>query len=167
MLLHSRRVGILVAPLLLAGSAIGGGCSRAKGSMQEVTAAATRRDIRAALDAQVQAWNRGDIDGFMAGYWRSEQLTFSSGGQVTRGWHATRERYHRRYGTRAKMGTLSFSDLEITPLGDRHAQVLGRYRLDFPSGGKPAGGGFTLVMAREAGGWVVTHDHTSGDPPAG
>lgn len=167
MLRHPCRIVIGIVPALLAGSAISGGCSRAKDSMSEVTAASTEREIRAVLAAQEQAWNRGDIDAFMAGYRRSEQLTFSSGGQVTRGWEATRERYHRRYGTREKMGALSFSHLEITPLGPQHAQVLGRYRLEFSTGAAPAGGGFTLVMAREAGGWVVTHDHTSADPSAG
>jgi len=134
------------------------------------------RLIRDTLDEQVAAWNRGDIDGFMEGYWKSDALTFSSGGRVTRGWNATRDRYHARYGTREKMGTLSFVDLEISMLEERHALVLGRYRLAFADGRAPAAGGFSLVMARVEDvvgdekaradgrdGWVVIHDHTSAD----
>src|SRR6476469_2926518 len=72
--------------------------------------------IRKVIDEQVLAWNRGDIDGFMAGYWQSDKLLFVSGDNVTRGWQPTLERYKKSYDTRAKMGTLTFSDLEITEL---------------------------------------------------
>ena len=68
------------------------------------------------LDAQVAAWNRGDIDGFMSGYRRSDDTTFVSGDTVTRGWQTVRDRYAKKYDSRAKMGTLTFSGLTITPL---------------------------------------------------
>src|SRR5256885_11543154 len=71
-------------------------------------------DIRKVMDDQSAAWNRGDIDGFMAGYWKSEKLTFISGADVTRGWQPTLDRYKKSYDSRAKMGVLKFSDLEFT-----------------------------------------------------
>lgn len=67
--------------------------------------------IRGVLDRQVDAWNRGDIPTFMDGYWRSPDLTFSSGGTTERGWDATLARYEKKYATREQMGTLTFSDL--------------------------------------------------------
>jgi uncharacterized protein (TIGR02246 family) len=122
-------------------------------------AADAAAEIKAVLTAQAEAWNRGDIDAFMEHYWKSDELTFSSGGQTTRGWQRTKENYQRRYPTRPSMGQLTFSDLEITPLGDAAALVLGRWRLTRdPS---PVGGNFTLVLRPIDGQWVIIHDHTS------
>src|SRR3954471_19722394 len=70
-------------------------------------------DIRAVMDKQVAAWNAGDIEGYMAGYWRSNNLVFISGDSVTRGWQTTLDRYKKGYDSRAKMGVLSFSDVEV------------------------------------------------------
>src|SRR5437660_12199343 len=84
-----------------------------------------RQAIRDVLDAQVAAWNRADLDGFMTGYWRSPQLTFFSGKEITSGWEATLDRYRKRYQAegRDKMGTLSFGELEIDLLGPDSAFV--------------------------------------------
>ena len=115
--------------------------------------------IRNVMDDQAAAWNRGDIDGFMAGYWRSEKLTFVSGTSVTRGWQGTLDRYKKGYDTRAKMGTLTFSDLEITILSKDAAVVLGSWSLarekDNPHGK------FTLIFRKFKDGWRVVMDHTS------
>jgi len=117
--------------------------------------------IRGVLDQQADAWNRGDIETFMDTYLRSPELTFSSGGQVSRGWERTLQNYRRRYPTREAMGHLTFSDLEITELGQDAALVLGKWALDRD---EPVGGVFTLVLRREAGRWVIIHDHTSRTP---
>jgi ketosteroid isomerase-like protein len=115
-------------------------------------------EIRVVLNAQVAAWNRGDIDGFMAGYVRSDKLEFVSGGKITRGWQTVRDRYHRKYGTRAKMGTLKFSDIKIRKLAPNLALVLGRWELtrekDRPHGS------FTLTFRRQPEGWRIVHDQT-------
>jgi beta-aspartyl-peptidase (threonine type) len=121
-----------------------------------------REEIPQMLEQQAQAWNAGDIDAFMAPYWHSPDLTFSSAGQVTRGWQATLDRYRRRYPTREAMGRLTFSDIEVTQPGPNVALVLGRWRLERT---EPIGGGFTLVLRKYAGNWVIVHDHTSVDPP--
>jgi beta-aspartyl-peptidase (threonine type) len=111
------------------------------------------------LQQQVAAWNGGDIAGFMEYYWKSESLSFSSGGSTVRGWQATKDRYLRRYPTRADMGRLTFSDLEIRPLSDKTVLVLGSWRLQRKS--DPRHGNFTLVFQRIGDRWVIVHDHTS------
>lgn len=115
--------------------------------------------IRKVMDDQAAAWNRGDIDGFMAGYWKSEKLVFVSTTHVTRGWQPTLENYKKGYDSRAKMGTLTFSDLEITMLAKDAAIVLGSWSLarekDNPNGK------FTLIFRKFKEGWRIVMDHTS------
>lgn len=121
---------------------------------------ASERAVRAVLDAQAAAWNRGDIDAFMDGYDRSDSTRFASGGTVVRGWKTVRDRYKARYATREKMGTLSFTDLELTPTGPKSMVVFGRWRLDYAGGGSD-GGLFTLLFERKPAGWRIVADHTS------
>jgi ketosteroid isomerase-like protein len=115
--------------------------------------------IRAVLDAQRDAWNRGDIEGYMDGYDRSKDTVFVSGDNVTRGWQTVQERYKKNYDTREKMGVLTFSDLEINLLSETSAVVLGRWMLkrinDEPHGR------FTLIFKKTKSGWKIIHDHTS------
>ena len=120
-------------------------------------------DIAATLNAQVEAWNRGDLEGFMQGYWSSPELTFSSGGSQTKGWQPTLERYRRRYQSAGnEMGKLSFDDLQITLLASGAGFVRGRWRLTM-SDGKQPGGLFTLILRRMPQGWRIIHDHTSAE----
>jgi ketosteroid isomerase-like protein len=116
-------------------------------------------EIQAVLNAQQEAWNRGDIDEFMNGYWRSEETVFVSGDDVTRGWQKVLDRYKKKYSERAKMGTLTFSDLEITPLSADAAVVLGAWKLKRAS--DTPHGRFTLIFRRFPEGWKIVHDHTS------
>ncbi len=115
--------------------------------------------IRKVMDDQATAWNRGDIDGFMAGYWRSEKLVFISGDNVTRGWQPTLDRYKKGYDSRAKMGTLKFSGLEFFPVSKTAVIVLGSWELtrekDNPHGK------FTLTFRKFKEGWRIVMDHTS------
>jgi ketosteroid isomerase-like protein len=128
----------------------------------------TISEIRKVIQSQQDAWNRGDIDGFMNGYSRGNRqsgsdTTFVSEDKITRGWQTVRDRYHKKYSDRAKMGTLTFSDLEITPLSNDSALVLGNWRLkrkdDQPHGR------FTLIFRLTNDGWRIVHDHTSSAPP--
>jgi len=116
-------------------------------------------EIRAVLRAQQEAWNRGDIDGFMNGYARAETTVFVSGDEVTRGWQTVRDRYLKKYSDRAKMGTLTFSDLEIEPLGPDSALALGHWELKRASDNPH--GRFTLIFRKTPDGWRIVHDHTS------
>ena len=123
------------------------------------SSAEMKEQIATILAKQAAAWNRGDIDEFMDYYWRSEALTFSSGGKTTRGWRSTKENYKRRYPTREAMGRLSLTKIEVTPLGSAAAQVLGRWGLARDE--QPVGGNFSLIFRHIGGGWLIIHDHTS------
>ena len=118
--------------------------------------------IRSVLRAQQDAWNRGDIDGFMNGYARSASTVFLSEDTIRRGWETVRERYRKKYSDRAKMGTLIFSDLEITLLSPDAAVALGRWSLKRPN--DQPHGRFTLIFKRLPEGWRIVHDHTSAAP---
>ena len=115
--------------------------------------------IRAVLDAQREAWNRGDIEGYMDGYDRSPDTVFVSGDRVNRGWQTVLDRYKKSYGSREKMGVLTFSDLEITVLSKDAALVLGRWHLKRAS--DEPHGTFTLLFRKAKAGWKIVHDHTS------
>ncbi|HEX5701774.1 MAG TPA: nuclear transport factor 2 family protein [Pyrinomonadaceae bacterium] len=114
--------------------------------------------IRAVLDAQTAAWNRGDIEGYMDGYERSPHIVFISGDRLTRGWQTVLERYKKSYDTREKMGVLTFSDVEITVLSKDAALVFGRWQLQTKD--EPRGR-FTLLFKKTKNGWRIVHDHTS------
>jgi uncharacterized protein (TIGR02246 family) len=120
---------------------------------------AIRAAIESVLRAQQDAWNRGDIDAFVEHYWHSDDVTFSSGGKTTRGWEETVRGYRERYPTRTDMGRLTFANLEITPLGDSAALVLGQWRLERDN--EPLSGNFSLVFRKLDGRWLIVHDHTS------
>ena len=115
--------------------------------------------VRAVVEAQQAAWNRGDIEGFMDGYERADTTTFVSGDTITRGWQTVLERYKQHYDSRDKMGTLTFSELEIKPLSPFYALADGRWQLtranDAPHGR------FTLLFRRTSNGWRVVHDTTT------
>jgi beta-aspartyl-peptidase (threonine type) len=116
-------------------------------------------EIRAVMKAQIAAWNGGDIDGFMEGYARSDATEFVSGDRLTRGWQTVRDRYKKKYDSRAKMGKLTFSGIRITPLNPDTALVVGRWKL-IQKTNNPHGL-FTLLFRRTPAGWRIVHDHTS------
>jgi ketosteroid isomerase-like protein len=123
--------------------------------------------IKHVLVSQVEAWNHGNLEGFMQGYWNSPDLLFYSGGSITRGWEPTLQRYRQRYQSEGKeMGKLEFQDLNIDLLSWRSAVVTGKFQLTLsktPDGKQPHGL-FTLVFKRmPPDGWKIVHDHTSAD----
>src|ERR1051326_309753 len=121
----------------------------------------TEDAVRAVLSAQQNAWNRGDVDDFMSGYESSDATTFV-GATITKGYRQGLENYRRRYPTKEKMGQLTFSAIEITPLGAEFASVIGRFHLDRTiEAGGPASGIFTLLFRKTANGWKIFLDHTS------
>ena len=126
-----------------------------------VSAAATdpAAEIRAVMAAQVAAWNRGDIDGFMNGYAHSKTTVFVSGYKLARGWQSVRDRYKNKYDSREKMGKLTFSQIEVIGLAPDAALVVGRWEL--LRKGDQSHGIFTLLFRRGPAGWRIVHDHTS------
>ena len=120
-------------------------------------------DVSAVLTAQIDAWNRGDLDGFMAGYWKSPDLVFFSNGTETRGWQATLDRYRARYQAEGRqMGTLDFPELNVLMLGPEAAMARGRWRLKMPDG-KELSGMTSVIFRKLPEGWRIVHDHSSAE----
>lgn len=125
---------------------------------------ADRSAIKSVLTAQQEAWNQGDVDKFLVGYWHSPDLTFSGSSGISRGWDGVMARYKKSYPDRATMGHLDFSGLEFHFLGKDATLVLGHWHLKRDKG--DVGGVFSLVWQRFPEGWRIVHDHTSADEPA-
>ena len=119
--------------------------------------------IRKVIEEQQAAWNRQDLEGFMAGYWNSPELTFFSGARESKGWQAALDRYKKNYqGAGHEMGKLEFTDLRIEMLGPDAAFVRGEFHLTM-SDGKTPHGLFTLVFRKFPEGWRIIHDHSAAE----
>jgi ketosteroid isomerase-like protein len=117
--------------------------------------------VERVLRTQQEAWNRHDLEGFMAGYWNSPELTFFSDAKEHDGWQATIDRYLATYSSPGhEMGKLEFSGLRVVVLSQDSAFVRGSWKLTM-SDGKTPHGLFTLVFRKFPEGWKIVHDHTS------
>ena len=124
---------------------------------------ADRAAIAGVLEAQIAAWNRGDLAGYMEGYAHTPALIFTSGGQVRRGWQDAFDHYQARYATEPNaMGHLVFKLESIDAVGADGAVVLGDWELT--ANAHPAHGVFSVVLERRPEGWRIIHDHTSSAP---
>ncbi len=122
---------------------------------------ASQTAIRKVLADQQAAWNRHDLDGFMAGYWNSPELTFFSGGHESKGWQTAFDRYKTNYQSAGhEMGQLEFANLRIETLGPESAFVRGEFHLTM-SDGKTPHGLFTLIFRKFPDGWKIIHDHSA------
>jgi ketosteroid isomerase-like protein len=146
------------------------GCEAGAGALSREESSARRSpptasaEIRKLLADQQAAWNRGNLEEFLAGYWQSQATAFAGAQGIVRGWQGLRERYRKGYADRRAMGTLEFSELEITPFCADAALALGKWHLEREAG--PVGGVFSLVLRRFPEGWRIVADHTSVVPPA-
>lgn len=113
--------------------------------------------------ASAAAWNEGDLDAFMGVYWKSDELKFVSGSEISRGWSATMKHYRDEYSGGQGLGRLSFERLEPKLVTDDVAVVTGRFNL--AKGGANSTGLFSLVMRRDNGVWRIVHDHSNTDTP--
>lgn len=133
------------------------GCNPPKESRPEENAESA---IRSLLDCQVKAWNEGNIDQFMEGYWKSDSLQFI-GSEIATGWTATLERYKESYPDKDAMGSLRFEILKFNRVAVDAFLITGKFFLtrkaDNPHGI------FTLLVRRKNGKWLVVYDHTSQD----
>ena len=166
-------IALLLLPLFLAAQT--GKSSNTATNPPQTSAADARQDetpddqradleqgIKHVLVSQIEAWNHGNLEGFMQGYWHSPDLTFFSGATETRGWEPTLARYRQRYQAEGKeMGKLEFQKLNIDLLSRRSAVVTGEWHLTMSDGKQPHGL-FTLIFKRmPPEGWRIVHDHTS------
>jgi ketosteroid isomerase-like protein len=115
--------------------------------------------IRQVMNTQVNAWNTGNIDGFMKGYWQSDSLRFINKAGITYGYNNTLSNYKKNYDSEAKMGQLSFSELNFTWLSPEYYFVTGKWFLKRTAG--DVGGYYTLLFRKINGRWVIVVDHTS------
>ena len=115
------------------------------------------------LNAQADAWNRGELDRFMGYYWKSDDLACTTNGQTTQGWAATAAFYRKHYPTPEDRGRLEYDEIQIQPLAKDAILVVGRWSLD----GDPEarGGTFSRVFRRIDDHWVIAHEHLSPSAP--
>ncbi len=147
---------LLFSPLVLLAT-----CDQAFSQAAPAVADRPKAAVEQVLHMQQAAWNRHDLEGFMAGYWNSPELTFFSSAKEHRGWQATIDRYRSAYASPGhEMGTLEFSGLRVEILGADAALVRGSWQLTM-SDGKTPHGLFTLVFRKFPEGWKIIHDHTS------
>jgi len=111
------------------------------------------------MSAQEEAWNRGDLESFMAGYLKSDSLTFIGKSGVTYGWQNTLNNYRRGYPDMAAMGKLRFRLIQIKRLSKRYCHVIGHWHLTRPKGDLE--GHFTLLFKKIKGKWLIVADHSS------
>ena len=146
---------VLVVSLALCGSA----------SAQSSVKPSESNAIIAMLNRTAADWNRGDLDAFATGYKNSPDILFM-GQTIRRGYDQMLAGYRKSFPTRAAMGKLTFTNLEVQPLDDHFATVTGRFHLErTAAGGGNAGGYFLLVVEKTPAGWKIIRDDTTGDPP--
>ncbi len=115
--------------------------------------------IRVMLQAQADQWNRGNIEGYLVGYWPSDSLVFLGKSGPTYGHKATLERYRKAYPDAAAMGKLTTTILQIRMLSTEYAYVTGRWELARNAG--DLSGYYTLLLRRIGGEWLIVEDHSS------
>lgn len=144
---------LLVAILLLS-------CVQLFGQEPAKSASGEEAAVRAVLDIQMKAWNRGDLEGYMSGYWNSPDLVFIGGATENRGWQATLERYRKSYQSAGReMGQLDFPEMTIHMLGPDAAYATGKFHLKMSDGREPSGR-FTVILRKFTDGWKIIHDHS-------
>ena len=128
-------------------------------SLQSFAQSKDELAIRKLLGEQTSAWNRGDLEGFMNGYWESDSLTFIGKSGVTYGWQNTLNNYKKGYPDTAAMGKLSFNIIGIKKLSDKYYHVTGKWHLKRSIG--DLAGHYTLLFQKINGKWVIISDHSS------
>ena len=118
-----------------------------------------KKEILKVMTDQQTAWNNGNIDGYMQGYWKNDSLLFIGSKGPTYGWQKTLDNYKKSYPNKEKMGILEFSDVQVKILGKKHAYVFGKWKLvrtnDSPNGI------YTLIFQKFKNGWKIISDHTN------
>lgn len=115
--------------------------------------------IQQVMDKQESAWNQGDLEGFMQGYWKSDSLRFIGKRGITYGWQATLNNYKKGYPDSDAMGKLQFTNLSMEITGDSSAYVIGKWEL-FRSTDTLAGH-YSLLWKNLNGRWLIIADHSS------
>ena len=126
---------------------------------QSILSESDKNEIISVLKQQEKFWNKGDIDGFMQGYVKSDYLVFNGSSGPFYGWDSVKDRYIKTYPSREKMGTLNFKIHNISLITSSVAQLIGQFFLSYPK--SEASGYFTLILIKAKGEWLILSDHTS------
>ncbi|MBB6005647.1 DUF4440 domain-containing protein [Arcicella rosea] len=119
-----------------------------------------RQIILNILDTQTKAWNNGDVEKFMNGYWVSDSLMYIGKSGVKYGYQGTLESYRKNYPDKATMGTLKFDIIKVNFIAKDACFVVGKWHLTRPEKGD-IGGHYTLLWRKIKGQWVIVADHSS------
>ena len=126
---------------------------------QSILSESDKNEIISVLKQQEKFWNKGDIDGFMHGYVKSDYLVFNGSSGPFYGWDSVMNRYIKTYPSKEKMGTLNFKIHNISLITSSVAQLIGRFFLSYPK--SEVSGYFTLILIKSKGEWLILSDHTS------
>ena len=118
-----------------------------------------KAEIEAVFNMQEKAWNSGNLEQFMEGYWKSDQLAFVGSRGPTYGWQETLDSYKKGYPDKETMGTLKFETLSISKINRKTVFLIGKWELTRESGN--VGGHFSLIWQKKKGKWVIVADHSS------
>ena len=126
---------------------------------QSIPSESDKNEIISVLKEQEKFWNKGDIEGFMQGYVKSDNLVFNGSSGPFYGWDSVKDRYIKTYPSKEEMGILNFKIQNISLITSNVAQLLGQFFLNYPK--KQVSGYFTLVFIKSKGRWLIFSDHTS------
>lgn len=118
-----------------------------------------KKEIIAVMDLQAQCWSRGDIDGFMDGYWKSDSLRFLGRRGLSKGWQTTLDNYKKSYPDKSAMGKLVFNYISFEPMNEKQMFVVGKWALEREK--DTLGGYYSLLWQKFDGEWKVIFDHTN------
>ena len=117
------------------------------------------KEVRKILNTQNEAWNRGDVESFMVGYWENDSLMFIGSSGITYGYQNTLANYKKRYPDKDAMGGLTFTLIQVKTLSSEYIHVTGKWHLKRSIG--DVGGHFSLVFRKIANKWLIISDHSS------
>ncbi|MEQ1490464.1 MAG: nuclear transport factor 2 family protein [Terricaulis sp.] len=148
-------IATLVAPLAA--------CAQTQTVPVAISPAQDEAEIRALIATMEAAWNRGDFEGYMAGF-ENPGVVFVSGGRIQDGWQGTLDHYVRDYGGSAeRRGALHFYDINVEMLAPDAAMLVSHYRLERPE--RAQEGINTRLMRKIDGRWVISLNHVSSYDP--
>ena len=117
------------------------------------------KEVRSLLATQTQAWNRGDLEGFMQTYWNSDSLMFIGKNGVKWGWQETLNNYKKGYPDTTAMGKLSFEIIRVDRLSENYFYLVGKWMLKRTIG--DLSGHYDLLLRKIKGRWYIVADHSS------
>ena len=131
-------------------------CESPSNSSKSSTFENDKTEILNVMDQQVKAWNASDLEGFMQGYWKSDELKFYGNNGVTEGWEQTLSNYKNRYPSKDHTGTLKFTIDAVSNIENDSYYVMGKYHLKRTVG--DANGTFMIIFKKINGQWKIIAD---------